>query len=547
MKKKSSLFAFLMTIATSIAQQPSSSIPKALFFYDGGVKVAIEPAGLAAIKLKEGAKFSDLGVAATTLAPKDPLNSITKSLDRNGMKLVPTEQPNGLRLAAPTAAQAAAIDTAIPVVQTVSASDDNVQMMMPRRVLVTFTTTITSKEQAEEYVKQFKLTVLKHVDKQTYVLGLVAAPGEKTSLSNTETLEAANALFEKGSTENKVISAHPDFIVPKTRESIDDPRINQAWHLKNDGQNGAKAGADAKVIDAWTLAQMEGSETIKIAIIDDSVQGTHPDLEKNMAAQVYYDGVTGSSESNSNPRDEKQRHGTACAGVAAACANNIGVRGAAPKCSIIGVHFWDASVSQVVEAFRFCEQNGAAVISCSWSWESPVVFSSLRSTIDDIATNGRGGKGVVILFASGNDGGTISANQQFGTLDKVLCVGATNWRDDKSEYSNYGPELDIVAPSNDFVQGALAIDTTDNTDDMPKAAGKLFSGYAVGDYTGTGMAGFGGTSSATPLVAGVCGLIIAANPALTADQVKDILPTTTEKDIKHKYKQNRAVTVNGYC
>ena len=150
---------------------------------------------------------------------------------------------------------------------------------------------------------------------------------------------------------------------------------------------------------------------------------------------------------------------------------------------------------------------------------------------------------MVILFASGNDGGTISANQQFGTLDKVLCVGATNWRDDKSEYSNYGPELDIVAPSNDFVQGALAIDTTDNTDDMPKAAGKLFSGYAVGDYTGTGMAGFGGTSSATPLVAGVCGLIIAAHPALTADQVKDVLLTTTDKDIGEAYPPN---WVNGH-
>ena len=539
---------YTFTIILIIASDPASAqqaepVAKPLFFYDGGVKVEIESAGLAAVKLKEGSTFSSLGLAATTLAPKDPLNSIAKSLERNGMKLLSTDQAQGLSLEAPTAAQVAAIETTIPVVQTISPNEQNVQMMMPRRVLATFTSTMTTEIAIEEYVKNFNLEILKKIDKQTYLLELSSQPGEKTTLSNTETLNAANSLFEKGSADGKVISAHPDFIVPKTRESMDDPRMSQAWHLKNNGQNGAKAGADARVLEAWSLAQIEGSNTVKIAIIDDSVQGSHPDLVDNMSAQVYYDGVMGIDEPNSNPRDPKQRHGTPCAGVAAACANSIGVRGAAPRCTIIGVHFWEASVSQVIEAFRFCEENGASIISCSWSWESPVIFSSLRSTIEDVATNGNGGKGVVILFAAGNNGGEIASHQQFGTLDKVLCVGATNWRDDKSEYSNFGPELDIVAPSSDFVSGALAIDTTDNTDDMPRAAGKTFSGYALGDYTGTGMTGFGGTSSATPLVAGVCGLIISANPALTASQVKDVLLTTTDKDLGEAFPAN---WVNGH-
>ncbi|MEO8495704.1 MAG: S8 family serine peptidase, partial [Planctomycetota bacterium] len=267
-----------------------------------------------------------------------------------------------------------------------------------------------------------------------------------------------------------------------------------------------------------------------IAIIDDSIEKSHPDLSANFQAGRHYVGANASFDDDPSPRNPEQKHGTACAGVAVAVANDIGVRGVAPRCGLIGVHMWDTNDDlQTADAFYFSADpdgdsttdDGAAVISCSWSIVTDEIPVEISSAVDDLVRNGRGGKGMVILFAAGNEGDEIAVFQKLGARESVICVGATNFRDVQSWYSNFGPELDVMAPSND--DSALSIETTDNSDDQPRFPNNDRSGYAVGDYTGNGNTGFGGTSSATPLAAGVCGMILSANPNLTSTQVRGIL------------------------
>jgi subtilisin family serine protease len=99
---------------------------------------------------------------------------------------------------------------------------------------------------------------------------------------------------------------------------------------------------------------------------------------------------------------------------------------------------------------------------------------------------------------------------------QAIAIGASSDRDCRSDYSQFGPELDFVAPSSGRLLNRQ-IFTTDLTG---------ANGYNPnGNYTAT----FGGTSSATPLAAGIVGLVLSHNPSLTRKQVKQILRNTADK------------------
>jgi subtilisin-like proprotein convertase family protein len=146
----------------------------------------------------------------------------------------------------------------------------------------------------------------------------------------------------------------------------------------------------------------------------------------------------------------------------------------------------------------------------------------MNAIIHKAAAQGRSnGKGCVILFAAGNedrplDGvkdGQISV-QGFALHLDVIAVGASNSLDVRSSYSNFGPELTLSAPSSG--SPGWGIVTTDR---------RGTNGYSTDDYTKT----FGGTSSATPLAAGLAALILSVNPNLTSAEVKRIMMDTADK------------------
>jgi len=226
--------------------------------------------------------------------------------------------------------------------------------------------------------------------------------------------------------------------------------------------------------------------------------------------------------------------------------------GVAPGCSFMPVRFpLNRDDDFEATAFEYIG-NYADVISCSWG-PVPVLAplnQKLYNTLHTLATEGGPRKkGCVIVFAAGNYNAPINDPNNtsffwelsgtvretagqilngYATHPDLISVAASTSLNKKAAYSNWGEEISVCAPSNNFAplpeppietQG-YSIWTTDNEGIGPG------TDFTPGDrFTGR----FGGTSSATPLVAGVAALVISANPFLTAVQVKNILQQTADK------------------
>ncbi|MFC1806413.1 S8 family serine peptidase, partial [Planctomycetota bacterium] len=327
--------------------------------------------------------------------------------------------------------------------------------------------------------------------------------------SRLSPLAVANRLFEDG----KTAFAHPNFVTEKVPLfTPNDPMVGDQWHLENDGVGTKVLDADVDASAAWDVTQ--GDVGIRIAVLDDGVEILHEDLASQVLDAFDF------WENDSNPT--AGQHGTSVAGVAAAAWNNgVGVSGAAANCKLTACR-WGLTVEDDADMFYWAAgmlagpptapSQGADVITNSWAFITRVCPDAVKQAIEDVATNGRGGKGCVVLFAAGNENEEMRA-LSCAALPFVIAVGASTSEDGRSYYSNYGRNLAFMSPSNG---GSEGITTTDRTGSL---------GYSSGNYTST----FGGTSSATPLAAGVAGLVLSVNPNLTASQVKSILEHTTDK------------------
>ncbi|HEX5884982.1 MAG TPA: S1/P1 nuclease, partial [Pyrinomonadaceae bacterium] len=319
-----------------------------------------------------------------------------------------------------------------------------------------------------------------------------------------------------------------------------DTLLKEQWHLRNTGiqfgnSTGLTPGADARVIAAWQRAQSLGSPACIVAVIDDGFDMTHPDLTGNSKVVAPFDFTTNTNDPaprrfSTDPR-QGDYHGTACAGVAIGNANRVGITGAAPDCRFMPVR-WTGTISNdtIRRQFAYVAAQGAWVVSCSWGAAAPFfpLSTVMEEAIARCARAGRNGLGCVILFAAGNanrdvndpNGGTLNG---FAVHPDVIAVAACNSMDQKSNYSNFGREISICAPSSGA--GGVSILTSDVRGSFQINGQAFAAGYDAGDYTRT----FGGTSSATPLVAGICALILSVNPRLTSREVKQILESTTRR------------------
>ncbi|MEG4090493.1 S8 family serine peptidase [Microcoleus sp. Pol12B4] len=352
----------------------------------------------------------------------------------------------------------------------------------------------------------------------------------------------------------EVLIAEPNILVETQQHYTPrDPLYPKQWYLNNKGGNELVGGAQIYAEPAWNMTR--GVRSIVIAIADDSVDITHPDFQgqgKIVSPIDLKDGDT-----SPMPVADSDNHGTSCAGVAVAEENGKGIVGVAPGCALMPIRttgFLDDN--SVEKIFNWAIEKGAAVISCSWGPAAVYYPLSLRQSavITKAATQGRGGRGCVILFAAGNANrpvnGTVNEKNWpnnvvegqtrwlngFAVHPDVIAVSASTSLNKKAAYSNWGTSISVCAPSNNAPPGTwlpetgyigtppevtqylpgLGVFTADRVGDR---------GYDWGDYTDT----FGGTSSATPVVAGVAGLILSANPRLTAREVRGILEQTAEK------------------
>jgi subtilisin family serine protease/subtilisin-like proprotein convertase family protein len=375
---------------------------------------------------------------------------------------------------------------------------------------------------------------------------------EVTSEATENPVKIANRLMQL----REVLTAEPNVVV-RSQELYRprEPFYPQQWHLNHSTGTDLAANSHVFAEKAWDITR--GHRSIVVAIADDSVDLNHPDFQgigKIVAPRDFAD-----LDFLPDPERPDDNHGTACAGVAVAEENGVGTVGAAPGCALMPLrtsgYLDDESIEDL---FNWAREKGAAVISCSWGASSVYFPLSLRqrAVLTRAATEGRNGKGCVIVFASGNANRPVNSkvNERgwvnnilsgstawlggFAAHPDVIAVAACTSLNKKAAYSNWGAEISVCAPSNNAhpgvgLQEVGYVYTGPEITKPIRGLGIVTSdrvgqpGYDPSDIT----TDFGGTSSACPLVAGVAALVLSVNPDLTATDVKQILQQTADKII----------------
>ena len=384
----------------------------------------------------------------------------------------------------------------------------------------------TDPDYCHEVLREAGLTLKKELPYATNAFFVAAPEGTGTAV-----FDIALSLLNRDDVEY----CHPEVVRRRGFRTID-PR---QWHLDTTTVNGVPIKASANVAAAHRITQGEG---ITVAIIDDGIDIDHPEFASPGKVLAPRDVSEDSDDPRPKDRDpsEPEDHGTACAGVA--CADGrAGASGVAPRAKLLPVRLSSALGSQdEADAFHWAADHGADVISCSWGpqdglWYRPSdplhnrvvpLPASTRLAIDYATEKGRGGKGCVILFAAGNGNESVD-NDGYASYERVTAVAACNDRGSRSVYSDFGKTVWCAFPSSDFAyppSSHLApltpgIWTTDRVGGRGYNPGSLQEGDAQGNYTNS----FGGTSSASPGVAGVVALVLSVNPDLRWQEVRDIL------------------------
>jgi subtilisin family serine protease len=282
---------------------------------------------------------------------------------------------------------------------------------------------------------------------------------------------------------------------PSTTPHIpNDPFFTSQWGLQ-------RVGAE----NVWPVTR--GEPNVIIAVLDEGVELNHPDLD---LYPVSYSTIT-----HTNDGSPVGNHGTACAGIIGArMDNNLGLAGLANRCKVMAIatNFAD---TEVAEGLFFAADNGARVVSMSFGvypswmvWDFSLIEAALQYAHE---------KNLVLVAASGNENQPISRFP--GSDPRTLCVGGSNRDDVRKRIGDtsseswwgacYGPDVEVVAP-------CLEIPTTDRLG---------IAGYTPNDYDMF----FNGTSSATPHVAALAGLVLSVNPNLTNTEARQIICESTEK------------------
>ncbi len=282
----------------------------------------------------------------------------------------------------------------------------------------------------------------------------------------------------------------------------DDPNFGRLWGLHNTGQtvNGVAGSTDADIDapEAWDITR--GNPNVIVAVIDTGADLNHPDLAANILPRGsedwdFADGPDGSP-------DDQDEHGTHVAGTAVGVDNTVGVIGVAPQCRLMplrinlttGMNQNRADAINYVAAQAVAHPGRRYVINCSWKMNGD--HAGVHSAITN-AVN----KNVVVVFAAGNFNANIDTTPQYPAIyPEVIAVAATDQRDRRASFSNFGSKVDVSAPGVN-----------------------IFS--SIPDDTHRFM---DGTSMAAPHVAGLAALSWSRNPTLTNAQVRSIIETTCD-------------------
>lgn len=317
-------------------------------------------------------------------------------------------------------------------------------------------------------------------------------------------------------------SSSPKYLLSRENSSPNmpnDPMFAEQWALNNGGQNGGKQNADINALLAW--AKTTGSEKVVVAVLDSGVDYTHADLVANVwtrpdSIPAYRDEELktvndlhgyNSDENSGDPMDDNG-HGTHCAGVIGAEGDNSeGIAGINWNVQIMPLKFLGrggfGSTKNAIEAINYAVERKRAgvnvrVISASWG------SYSYSKALED-AIRAAGEEGILFIAAAGNSSTDNDKKPHYPAsykLPNVLSVAALDRADNLASFSSYGAKtVHIAAPGKDIVSTWLK------------------NGYREAS----------GTSMATPQVSGVAALILASEPNMKVEKLRERLLGSVDK------------------
>lgn len=315
-----------------------------------------------------------------------------------------------------------------------------------------------------------------------------------------------------------VVYAEPNYVVHVDQNIPNDALFGDLWGMSNTGQSSGTVDADIDAPEAWAL--YTGDPAVIVAVIDTGIDYAHEDLATNMWINPgeiagnnidddnngYIDDVYGINmiTGSGDPLDDHD-HGTHCAGTIGAVGNNeVGVAGVSWRVRLMACKFLDSSgygsTADAITCVDYAASKGARVMSASWGGGG--YSQALKDSIE-----AAGALGALFCAAAGNDGVDTDVTPNYPssfTSSNIVAVMATDRNDARSGFSNYGlTSVDLGAPGSSIMSC------------------KRGGGYQL----------MSGTSMATPHVSGAAALLLAANPLLSPQDLKDTLMNNVDSTL----------------
>jgi thermitase len=257
-----------------------------------------------------------------------------------------------------------------------------------------------------------------------------------------------------------------------------DPLVGDQWHHQT-----------LNTFDAWDFSRGEG---VLVAVCDSGFDPEHEDLKSQYELPGF------NTVDNSSDFSDVNLHGTAVAGLISASVNNSGGVGIAPQSRLLPIRVSNRSdgsafISDLADCVYYATDRGAKVINVSYSGAESMAIAEAAKYAKD--------RGSLLVFTAGNENRDIS---RFPDDPNFLIVGATDRRDNRSSFSNFGTAVDIVAPGTQVLTTTLTTFGNRNR-------------YAP----------ISGTSFASPIVAAAATLVYSVNSNFSNREVQEILLSTT--------------------